>query len=156
MQMPAANATPALQRQLEHDLFGKPVSTFPDHPLVPIEEVMDVVQANDAHEDQINGDNVIEQPRHDEDQDAGDKCDQRRDMGRRDDHDLNLLVELCDWDEWNADTGKARQHTQRGNVAPGSSRIREIRSSHSGKAHCSFSPRAPSFRGAAERRARNP
>ena len=54
---------------------------------------------------------------------AGDKCDQRRDVGRRDDHDLNLLVELFGWDECDADTGKARQHTQRGNLAPGSSRI---------------------------------
>src|ERR1700722_17801992 len=69
---------------------------------------MEVVETDDADEDQIDGNDVIEEPRHDEDQDAGDKCDQRRDVGRGDDHDLNLLVELFGWDECDADTGNAR------------------------------------------------
>ena len=85
----------------EHDLFGKPDSThrvkargqaFPDHALVSVEKVVEVVEADDADEDQIDGNDVIEEPRHDEDQDAGDKRDQRRDVGRRDDHDLNFWL----------------------------------------------------------------
>jgi hypothetical protein len=92
MQMPAANATPALQLQLERDLFGKPISTVADHALVPIEEVMDAVEADDADEDQIDGNDVIEEARHDEDQDAGNNRDERRDMGRGDDHGLTLWL----------------------------------------------------------------
>ena len=102
-----------------HDLFfGKSASThrveargqaFPDHALVSVEKVVEVIEADDTDEDQIDGNDVIEEPRHDEDQDAGDKRDQRRDVGRRDDHDLNLLVDLFGWDECDADTGKARQ-----------------------------------------------
>jgi hypothetical protein len=112
---------------LEHDLFGKPASThrvkargqaFPDHALGSVEKVMEVVEANDADEDQIDGNDVVEEPRHDEDQDAGDKCDQRRNVGRRDDHDLNLLVDLFGWDECDADTGKARQLYNAGTWRP--------------------------------------
>jgi hypothetical protein len=54
--------------------------------LIPIEKVVDVVEADDADKNQIDGDDEVEQPRHDEDQDAGNKRDQRREMGRGDDH----------------------------------------------------------------------
>jgi hypothetical protein len=54
--------------------------------------VMDAVEADDADEDQIDGNDVIEQARHDEDQDAGNNRDERRDMGRGDDHGLTLWL----------------------------------------------------------------
>jgi hypothetical protein len=58
--------------------------------LMPVDEVMDVVEADEADKDEIDGDNVVEQPRHDQDQDAGNDGDKRRDMGSGDDHDFVL------------------------------------------------------------------
>jgi hypothetical protein len=74
MQMPAANATPA------------PAPSA----LMPVDEVMDVVEADEADKDEIDGDNVVEKSRHDQDQDAGNDGDNRRDMGSGDDHDFVL------------------------------------------------------------------
>jgi hypothetical protein len=78
--------------------------------LVPVEEVMDVVEADEANENQIDGDDVVEEPRHDQNQDAGNKRDKRRDMGSGDDHDLSFYV-FGGWDGANwmkGGAGKAR------------------------------------------------
>jgi hypothetical protein len=96
MQMPAANATPML---------GLPA-------LMPVDEVMDVVEAHQADEDEIDGDDIVEEPRHDQDQDAGNDSDKRRDMGSSDDHDFVLLgFARIGWGEWvgGMKAGKARQ-----------------------------------------------
>jgi hypothetical protein len=58
--------------------------------LMPVDEVMDVIEADEADKDEIDGDNVVEKPRHDQDQDAGNDGDNRRDMGSGDDHDFVL------------------------------------------------------------------
>jgi hypothetical protein len=55
---------------------------------MPVDEMMHVVETDQADEDEIDGDDVVEQPRHDQNQDAGDDGDKRRDMGSGDDHDF--------------------------------------------------------------------
>src|SRR5215467_16310829 len=50
------------------------------------DEVIDAVQSNEADDDQVDGDNVVQQPRHDQDQDAGDESNKRRDVGNGDGH----------------------------------------------------------------------
>src|SRR5262249_51779077 len=91
--------------------------------LIPIEEVVNVVEADDADKNQIDGDDEVEQPWHDEDQDAGNKRDQRREMGGGDDHDH----EPFGWTIMRGERGPLPQgsaaHATRNN-APGSSRIR--------------------------------
>jgi len=64
--------------------------------LVPVEEVMHAVQPHDADENEVYCDDVVEQSRDDQNQDAGEKRDQRRDVGSGNDHDPNLLVDLSD------------------------------------------------------------
>jgi hypothetical protein len=51
-----------------------------------IHPVMDRVELNEAGENQIDGDDVVEQPRYDQNQDPGKDGDKRRDMGSGDDH----------------------------------------------------------------------
>jgi hypothetical protein len=70
MQMPAPNATPMRY-------------------LMPVDEMMHVIETDQADEDEIDGDDIVEQPRHDQNQDAGNKCDKRRDMSSGDDHDFS-------------------------------------------------------------------
>src|SRR5262249_43510267 len=60
--------------------FGRPAAA------ASADEVIDAVQSNEADDDEVDGDNVVQQPRHDQDQNAGDEGDQRRDMGNGDGH----------------------------------------------------------------------
>src|SRR5215831_3646183 len=60
--------------------FGRPAAG------VSADEVIDAVQSNEANDDQIDRDNVVQQPRHDQDQDAGDEGNERRDVGNGDGH----------------------------------------------------------------------
>jgi hypothetical protein len=64
---------------------------------VPVEEVMHAVQPHDADENEVDRDDIIQQPRYDQNQDAGEERDQGRDVGSGDDHDPNLLVDLSDY-----------------------------------------------------------
>jgi hypothetical protein len=73
MQMPASNATPARCGDL-----------------VPVDEVVDAVEADEADENQIDGNDEIQKPRHDQNQYAGNERDERRDMGTGDNHGLSL------------------------------------------------------------------
>jgi hypothetical protein len=73
MQMLAANATPGAARRS-----------------MPVDEMVDAVEADQPDKNEVDGNDVIEQPRHDQNQDAGDKGDERRDMGSGDDHDFPL------------------------------------------------------------------
>src|SRR5262249_10132993 len=50
------------------------------------DEVIDAVQSNEADDDQVDGDNVVQQPRHDQDQNACDEGNKRRDVGNGDGH----------------------------------------------------------------------
>ena len=43
--------------------------------------MIDFVEANRTRHDQVNGDDIVQQGRGDEDQDAGQERDERRDMG---------------------------------------------------------------------------
>ena len=45
------------------------------------EEVIDAVEPGQPHDDQVDRDDEVQQTRHDQDQDAGDQGDQRRDVG---------------------------------------------------------------------------
>jgi hypothetical protein len=73
MQMLAANATPGAARRS-----------------MPVDEMVDAVEADQPDKNEVDGNDVIEQPRHDQNQDAGDKGDEWRDMGSGDDHDFPL------------------------------------------------------------------
>jgi hypothetical protein len=73
MQMLAANATPGAARRS-----------------MPVDEMVDAVEADQPDKNEVDGNDVIEQPRHDQNQDARDKGDERRDMGSGDDHDFPL------------------------------------------------------------------
>jgi hypothetical protein len=59
--------------------------------LMPIDEVVHTVKADQADEDEINGDNVVEQPRHDQNQNAGNDGNPRREMGTGNNHGRVLL-----------------------------------------------------------------
>jgi hypothetical protein len=51
-----------------------------------LDEVMDGIEPGQSDDNEIDRDNDIEKPRHDQDQNAGDECDNRRDMGGGDNH----------------------------------------------------------------------
>jgi hypothetical protein len=86
--------------------------------LIPIEKVVDVVEADDADKNQIDGDDEVEQPRHDEDQDAGNKRDQRREMGRGDDHDHEPFGWTIGKERMKPLGRRTRQPTQRVTARP--------------------------------------
>jgi hypothetical protein len=48
--------------------------------------LLEQAEAEQANHDQINGDNKIEQPRHDQDQDSGDQSHDRLQVGHSDGH----------------------------------------------------------------------
>src|SRR6266487_6681286 len=50
------------------------------------DEMINAIEPRDADDDQVDRHHVVQQPRHEEDQDAGDKGDKRRDMRNRDGH----------------------------------------------------------------------
>src|SRR5579872_720169 len=52
------------------------------------EKVMDGIEPDQAFDDQINGDDDVEKPRHDQNENAGNQRDNGRDFGGGDDHDL--------------------------------------------------------------------
>ena len=76
MQMPAAIATPGFK--LAPNLL---------HDLMPVDEMMDAVELDHADENEIDRDDVVEQPRHDQNQDAGKDGDPRCEVCSGDDHD---------------------------------------------------------------------
>ena len=121
MQMPAAIATPGFK--LAPNLL---------HDLMPVDEMMDAVELDHADENEIDRDDVIEQPRHDQNQDTCKDGDPRCEMCSGDDHDLNLLVELCGWGRMERRSGKKPGSIQRGTRALGSSRIRAFGNSFEG------------------------
>jgi hypothetical protein len=47
---------------------------------------MNAVEAYEADENEIDGDDEVQQPGHDQDQDAGDEGDGRREIGGGDEH----------------------------------------------------------------------
>jgi hypothetical protein len=53
---------------------------------VSADEVIDAVQSNEANDDEVDGDNVVQQSRHEQNQNAGDEGNERRDMGNGDGH----------------------------------------------------------------------
>jgi hypothetical protein len=73
MQMLAAIATPAAERRS-----------------MPVDEMVDAVQADQPDKNEVDGNDVIEQPRHEQNQDTGDKGNERRNMGSGDNHDFPL------------------------------------------------------------------
>jgi hypothetical protein len=78
---------------------------------MPVDEMMDVVETDQTDENEIDGDDVVEQPRHDQNQDAGNDGDKRREMSTGDDHDFVLLGFWEDRMGANGrdEAGKARQ-----------------------------------------------
>ena len=102
MQMPGAIATPVFK--LACNLL---------HRLMPVDEMMNAVEFDHADKNEINGDDVVEQPRHDQNQDAGKDGDPRSKMRSGDDHDF----EPFGWAMRLGTNGtairkKSRQHTQ--------------------------------------------
>jgi hypothetical protein len=80
MQMPVPNATPAS--------FGDSVE---------VEEVVDAIETDQSDKNEIDRDDIVEQPRHDQNQNAGNDGDEWRDMGRGDDHDCPLGLRKIGW-----------------------------------------------------------
>ena len=64
---------------------------------MPREPVMDGIELYDADENEIDGDNIIEQPRDDQNEYPGNDGDERRDMGGGDDHDFPRCLRTIDW-----------------------------------------------------------
>src|SRR5258708_5087455 len=50
------------------------------------DEMIDAVQSDESDDDEVDGDDVVQQSRHDQDQNAGDEGNQRRNMGNGDGH----------------------------------------------------------------------
>jgi hypothetical protein len=76
MQMPALIATPAFQSRTS----------------MPAEPVVDGVELYQADENEVDGDNVIQQARDEQNEYPGDNGDERRDMGGGDDHDFSWVL----------------------------------------------------------------
>jgi hypothetical protein len=79
---------------------------------MPVDEMVDVIETDQTDKNEVDGDDVIEEPRHDQNQNAGNDGDKRRDMGSGDDHDFSFSV-LGGSDGangWRGEAGKARQH----------------------------------------------
>src|SRR5262249_17090884 len=55
-----------------------------------VDEMMDTVKARQPDDDEVDGDDIVQEPRNQQDQNASDECDQRRDMGSRDGHERLL------------------------------------------------------------------
>jgi hypothetical protein len=53
-----------------------------------LDEMVDGIEAGQADDNEIDRDNEIEQPRHQEDENTADQGDKRRDMGGSDDHEI--------------------------------------------------------------------
>jgi hypothetical protein len=49
-------------------------------------EMVDAVEPDQAYQDEVDGHDVVQQPRYDQDQNAGDKGDQRRDVTSGESH----------------------------------------------------------------------
>jgi hypothetical protein len=58
-------------------------STCPDGTDAGEATSLDQAEARNADHDQVNGDDVIEQPRHQQDQDTGQQCDQWLNVGMK-------------------------------------------------------------------------
>jgi hypothetical protein len=61
--------------------------------ILSADEVVNVVEPDEADEDQVDRHDEVQQPRHDQDQDSGEKGNNRRNVGDGDGH-AGLLV--CD------------------------------------------------------------
>jgi hypothetical protein len=68
--------------------------------LMPIDEMMDVIEADQSDEDKVDGNNVIEKPRHDQNEYSGNEGDKRRDMGGGDNHGFSSGWGACDGTKW--------------------------------------------------------
>jgi hypothetical protein len=53
-----------------------------------VDEVVDSVETHQSNDDEIDRDNEIEQPGHEQDENTGDQGDKRRDMGGSNDHEI--------------------------------------------------------------------
>ena len=49
-------------------------------------EMVDIVEPDQAYDDEVDGNDVVQQPRHYQNQNAGDKSDERRDVGGGESH----------------------------------------------------------------------
>jgi hypothetical protein len=49
-------------------------------------EMVDGVEPDQPYQDEVDGDDVVQQPGHDQDQNAGDKGDERRDVSDSENH----------------------------------------------------------------------
>jgi hypothetical protein len=56
------------------------------------DEMVNVIEADEADEDQVDRYDEVQQPRHDQDQDSGEKGDNRRDMSDGDGHTTFSLI----------------------------------------------------------------
>jgi hypothetical protein len=65
------------------------------HGVALVEEVIDPIEPGQSDNNEIDGDDVVEEPRHQQDQNAGNERDQRCDMSGGDDHRLVLSGVLC-------------------------------------------------------------
>jgi hypothetical protein len=60
-----------------------------------VEEVINPIEPGQPDNNEIDGDDVVEQPRYQQDQNTGNERDQRCDMGGGDDHRLVLSGVMC-------------------------------------------------------------
>ena len=122
--------------------------------LLLLDEVMDGIEPGQSDDNEIDRDNDIEKPRHDEDQNAGDERHKRRDMGGGDNHRISCrfccAAGFCAGMSKTCQNDAARRHyalTRRppfGSSTPGKIGNRRVCKTLS------------SFRIAAKRRVRNP
>ena len=94
---------------------------------MPIDEMMDVIEADQSDEDKVDGNDVIEKPRHDQNEYSGNEGDKRRDMGGGDDHGFSSGWGACDGDKMEGGVkpdGPGSRRTREGGL--GSSRFLDI------------------------------
>jgi hypothetical protein len=60
--------------------------------ILSADEVVDAVETDQSHDDQIDGHDEVQQPRHDQDQDSGEKGNDRSDMSDGDGHTTFSLI----------------------------------------------------------------
>jgi hypothetical protein len=82
----AADFFTAWRELLERDLTMDHHLIGPGNDSRLIDEVMDGIEPGQSDDNEIDRDDDVEKPRHDQDQNAGDERDKRGDMGGGDNH----------------------------------------------------------------------
>ncbi len=70
-----------------------------------VHEMIDGIEPDQSDDNEVDRDDIAQQSRHDQDEDAGEEGDKRRDVGRGDDHGFSSVWEISAGRRENAAAG---------------------------------------------------